>query len=310
MEKIKKIEEMVILGAGPAGLSAAIYAARADLNPLVLTGLQLGGQAALTNEIENYPGFPEGIGGIELGELFQIQAERFGARVEFDIASKVDLSKPPFRITTDNGEVLTKTIVIAVGANPNYLNIPGEKELTGRGVSYCGTCDAWFFKNKNVAVVGGGDSALEEGIFITRFANKVTIIHRRDEFRASPILQKRAMTNKKIEFILNSEVLAIHGEGKVESIDVINKVTNEKRNLVTDGIFIFIGHSPNTGMFKGKLDLDDENYIKTNNLMETNVPGVFVAGEAADPHFKQVVTSAGMGAAAAIQAVRYLENET
>jgi len=310
MEKIKKIEEMVILGAGPAGLSAAIYAARADLNPLVLTGLQLGGQAALTNEIENYPGFPEGVGGIELGELFQIQAERFGARVEFDIASKVDLSKPPFRITTDNGEVLTKTIVIAVGANPNYLNIPGEKELTGRGVSYCGTCDAWFFKNKNVAVVGGGDSALEEGIFITRFANKVTIIHRRDEFRASPILQKRAMTNKKIEFILNSEVLAIHGEGKVESIDVINKVTNEKRNLVTDGIFIFIGHSPNTGMFKGKLDLDDENYIKTNNLMETNVPGVFVAGEAADPHFKQVVTSAGMGAAAAIQAVRYLENET
>lgn len=310
MEKIKKIEEMVILGAGPAGLSAAIYAARADLNPLVLTGLQLGGQAALTNEIENYPGFPEGVGGIELGELFQKQAERFGARVEFDIASKVDLSKPPFRITTDNGEVLTKTIVIAVGANPNYLNIPGEKELTGRGVSYCGTCDAWFFKNKNVAVVGGGDSALEEGIFITRFANKVTIIHRRDEFRASPILQKRAMTNKKIEFILNSEVLAIHGEGKVESIDVINKVTNEKRNLVTDGIFIFIGHSPNTGMFKGKLDLDDENYIKTNNLMETNVPGVFVAGEAADPHFKQVVTSAGMGAAAAIQAVRYLENET
>ena len=309
MDKSEREENVVILGAGPAGLSAAIYAARADLNPLVLTGLQLGGQAALTNEIENYPGFPDGLGGIELGELFQKQAERFGARIEYDLANEVDLSKRPFRITTDNGELLAKTLIIAVGANPNLLNIPGEKELTGRGVSYCGTCDAWFFKNKDVIVVGGGDSALEEGIFITRFANKVTIIHRRDEFRASAILQNRAKKNEKIEFILNSEVRVVNGEEKVESVEVINNLTNEIQKMKTDGFFVFIGHSPNTQMFKGQLELDDGNYIKTDLLMQTNVPGVFVAGEAADPHFKQVVTSAGMGAGAAIQAVRFLENE-
>jgi thioredoxin reductase (NADPH) len=310
MTEKEKIEDIVILGSGPAGLSAAIYAARADLNPLVLTGLQLGGQAALTNEIENYPGFPDGIGGIELGELFQKQAERFGARIEFDLATKVDFSKRPFRIFTDNGEILAKTVIIAVGADPNHLNIPGEKELTGRGVSYCGTCDAWFFKDKIVMVVGGGDSALEEGIFITRFAKKVTIIHRRDEFRASTILQKRAKKNTKLDFILNSEVVAINGDGKVESIDVINNKTKAVTKLNTDGFFIFIGHSPNTAMFKDQLELDNANYIQTDQLMQTNVPGIFVAGEAADPHFRQVVTSAGMGAGAAIQAVRFLEQES
>ena len=310
MDENEKVLDVVIIGSGPAGLSAAIYAARADLKPLVLTGLQLGGQAALTNEIENYPGFPDGVGGGELGELLQKQAERFGAQVEFDLVTKVDLAKRPFLVCTDNKEIFAKTVIIAIGANPNYLNIPGEKELTGRGVSYCGTCDGWFFKDKSVVIAGGGDSALEEGIFITRFAKDVKIIHRRDELRASNILQRRAKDNEKITFIYNSEVMKINGDEKVESVEVLDKITNKTSTVKTDGFFIFIGHSPNTDMFKEQLDMDEANYIKSDKLMRTNVPGVFVAGEAADPHFKQVVTSAGMGAAAAMQAVRFLEQES
>ncbi len=208
--------KVLILGAGPAGLSAALYAARADLQPLVLTGLQLGGQVSLTNTIENYPGFPEGVGGVELGELFQKQAERFGARVLFDFAQSVDLSQRPFKVVADGGEYLADTLIISTGASPNLLKIPGETTLTGRGVSYCATCDGWFFKNKNVAVVGGGDSALEEGLFLTRYANSVTIIHRRDSFRAGAILQKRALDNPKVKVVWDTVVTDVIGGDKVE----------------------------------------------------------------------------------------------
>jgi thioredoxin reductase (NADPH) len=299
--------KVLVLGSGPAGYAAALYAARAELEPVVLTGMQLGGQAALTYTIENYPGFPEGVGGPELGELFQKQAEHFGAITEFDLANGVDFSNRPFKVFTDNGEYLADSVIISTGASPNHLEIPGEEELTGKGVSYCATCDGWFFKDKKVVVVGGGDSALEEGLFLTRYASEVTIIHRRDELRAGAILQKRAMEHEKIKFVWNTIVTEVVGKDKVEAVKLKNAETNEESVLETDGVFIFIGHTPNTQIFEGQLELDDLGYIKVNNLMETSVEGVYAGGEAADPHFRQVITSAGMGAAAAIQATRYLE---
>ena len=302
--------KVLVLGSGPTGYSAALYAARAELEPVVLTGMQLGGQAALTYTIENYPGFPEGVGGAQLGELFQKQAEHFGAVTEFDLANDVDLSKRPFKVTTDSGEYLADTLIVGTGASPTHLEIPGEVELTGRGISYCATCDGWFFKDKKVVVVGGGDSALEEALFITRYASSVTIIHRRDELRAGAILQKRAMEHPKIDFIWDTIVTETVGTEKLEALKIKNVKTSDETVFETDGLFIFIGHVPNTQMFKGKLDMSDLGYIKINDKMETNVPGVFAAGEAADPHFRQVVTSAGMGAAAAIQATRFLETES
>jgi thioredoxin reductase (NADPH) len=299
--------KVLVLGSGPAGLSAALYAARAELAPVVLTGMELGGQASLTHTIENYPGFPDGVGGQELGELFKKQAERFGAIVEFDSAQSVDLSQRPFKVTTDNGIYHADSLIVSTGARPNHLEIPGEIELTGKGVSYCATCDGWFFKDKKVIVVGGGDSALEEGLFLTRFASAVTIIHRRDSLRAGKVLQNRAFTDPKVNFVWNSILTEIKGEGKVTSVGLKNIVTGENSKLVTDGVFIFIGHTPNTQMFKGQLEMDENGYIRSNAWMETNVPGVFVAGEVTDSHFRQVVTSAGMGAAAAIQATHFLE---
>ncbi len=301
--------KVLILGSGPAGYSAALYAARAELQPLVLTGMQLGGQAALTYTIENYPGFPEGVGGAQLGELFQKQAEHFGAVTEFDLANSIDLSQRPFKVTTDSGEYLADTLIVGTGASPNHLNIAGEVELTGRGVSYCATCDGWFFKEKKVVIVGGGDSALEEGLFITRYASSVTIIHRREEFRASPILQHRAKEHPKVDFILNTVVTEVIGTDKLEALKLKNVKTGDETILETDGLFIFIGHTPNTQMFKGQLEMSELGYIHVNEKMETNVPGVFAAGEVADPTFRQVVTSAGMGAAAAIQATKFLEAE-
>ncbi len=301
--------KVLILGAGPAGLSAALYAARAELAPVVLTGMQLGGQAALTHTIENYPGFPEGVGGAQLGELFQKQAEHFGARVEFDMAHEVDFSHRPYKVTADSGEYFAESIIITTGASPVHLNVPGEVELTGRGVSYCATCDGWFFKDKKVVVVGGGDSAFEEGLFITRYASSVTLIHRRDEYRAGAILQKRAKEHPKMNFIMNTVITEAVGSDKLTALKLKNVVTGEESSFETDGLFIFIGHTPNTQMFQGKLEMSDLGYIKVNDKMETNIPGVYAAGEAADPHFRQVVTSAGMGAAAAIQATRYLESQ-
>jgi thioredoxin reductase (NADPH) len=303
--------KVLILGSGPAGLSAALYTARANLEPVLLTGLDLGGQVALTNTVENYPGFPEGVGGQALVELFTKQAERFGAHMEFDTVTQVDLSKRPFLVRSYNNAYLADTLVITTGATPRHLNVPGEKELTGRGVSYCATCDGWFFKEKDVIVVGGGDSSLEEGLFLTRYAKTVTIVHRRRELRAGAILQKRAREHPKVRFLYNSVVTRINGEEAVQSVTLKDVVTEEECVQPADGVFIFIGHDPNTQLFKGQLDIDERGYIKTDSLMRTNVPGVFVAGEAGDPIFRQVITSAGMGAAAGMQAGKFLdEHET
>ena len=302
--------KVLILGSGPAGLAAALYAARADLEPVVLTGMELGGQVSLTYTVENYPGFPDGVGGAEMVELFQKQAERFGARVEFDTANLVDLSTRPFRVTTDNADYLAETLIVATGATPVHLDIPGETELTGRGVSYCATCDGWFFKDKDVVVIGGGDSALEEGIFLTRYVKSVTIVHRREELRAGAILQKRALAEPKIKFIWNAGLTEVVGKDAVKAVRIKNVLTGEEMEHPTDGVFIFIGHHPNTQLFEGQLELEPRGYIVTDTSMQTNVPGVFVAGEAGDPVYRQVVTSAGMGAAAAMQAIRFLEEHT
>jgi len=299
--------KVLILGSGPAGLSAALYAARADLSPLVLTGMELGGQVSLTHIVENYPGFPEGVGGNELVELFQKQAERFGARLEFDTATQVDLSERPFRVTTYNTTYLADTLIITTGATPRHLNVAGEKELTGRGVSYCGTCDGWFFKEKDIVVVGGGDSAIEEGLFLTRYANSVTVVHRRDELRADAVLQERAHENPKMDFIWNSVITKINGEDKVNSVTLQDVTDSSQREYPIDGVFIFIGHLPNTELFKDQLDMDELGYLVSDRWMRTNVQGVFAAGEVTDPHFRQVITSAGMGAAAAIQANHFLD---
>ena len=298
---------MLVLGSGPAGLAAALYAARAELNPVVLTGMELGGQVSLTNTVENYPGFPDGVGGNQLVELFQKQAERFGAKVEFDTATEVDFSQRPFAVKTYNGEYLADTLVVTTGATPIHLNVPGETELTGRGVSYCATCDGWFFKDKDVVVVGGGDSALEESIFLTRFAKSVTLVHRRDTLRAGIILQKRAMQNPKIQFVWNTIVTQVVGEEAVRAVILKDVKSGETRELPTDGVFIFIGHHPNTQLFQDKLEMDSLGYLVTDKLMHTNVPGVFAAGEVADPNFRQVITSAGMGAAAAMQAIHFIQ---
>jgi thioredoxin reductase (NADPH) len=300
--------DVLVLGSGPAGLSAALYAARAELYPLVLTGMELGGQAGLTNTIENYPGFPEGVGGAQLGELFQKQAERFGARIEFELATEVDLKQRPFVVRTYDHEYRAKTLIVTTGASPNHLNVPGESELVGKGVSYCATCDGWFFKDKKVVVVGGGDSALEEGLFLTRYASSVTIVHRRDSLRAGSILQHRAKENPKIKFVWNSVVSQVIGENAVQAVCLKNVETGVETELATDGVFIFIGHTPNTQLFAGQLDMDERGYVRADSLMQTSVPGVYAAGEVMDSNYRQVVTSAGMGAAAAIQATKYLEH--
>jgi thioredoxin reductase (NADPH) len=309
MPKENNIEEVVILGTGPAGLTAALYAARADLHPLVLTGTEIGGQAAITDRIENYPGFPNGVGGSELADLFQKNAERFGAQLDYDTATEVDFNVRPFKINTFCKEYFAKTVILATGARSNRLNIPGEKEFLGKGVSYCATCDGWFFKEKKVAVIGGGDSSLEEAIFLTRYATSVTVIHRRDALRAGRILQKRAIENPKISFIWDTIVKEINGINCVENLRLKNNKDNSISELEIDGIFIFIGHTPNTDLFNGQIDLDDEGYVITDNRYRTNIPGIFSAGEASDPYYRQVVTSAGMGASAAIEAIRYLEKE-
>lgn len=271
--------KILILGSGPAGFSAALYAARAELAPVLLTGSQLGGQAALTYTIENYPGFPGGVGGAELGELFQKQAEYFGTRVEFDTANKVDLSARPFKVATDAGEYEADTLIVTTGASPIHLDVPGEDALLGRGVSYCATCDGAFFKDKKVVVVGGGDSALEEGLFLTRYASSVTIVHRRDELRAGAILQMRAKEHPKVQFIWDTVVTEILGADKTEAVRLKNVKTGEETVFDADGIFIFIGHTPNTEIFQGQLKLDDRGYIEVDHLMQTSVPGVFAAGD-------------------------------
>lgn len=309
MAEEKVIEDVIILGTGPAGLSAALYAARADLHPLILTGAEIGGQAALTDRIENYPGFPEGVGGSELAELFQKNAERFGARLEYDAATEVDILQRPFKVKTYSKEFFAKALILTTGARSNKLNVPGENEFRGRGVSYCATCDGWFFKEKKIAVVGGGDSALEEAIFLTRYASSVTIIHRRDALRAGAILQKRAVENPKIHFVWDTVVTEIKGVDGVDQVRLKNVKNGMESEMQIDGVFVFIGHTPNTDIFKGQIDLGEKGFIVVDNRMRTNIPGVFAAGEVCDPNYRQVVTSAGMGAAAAIEATRFLEND-
>jgi len=298
--------DIIILGTGPAGLAAAVYAARAERKPLVLAGADPGGQVALTDTIENFPGFPDGVKGMDLFSLFQKQAEKFGAQVDFSSATAVDLAARPFRITADSGEYRTRALIVATGASPRRLGIPGEDALRGKGVSYCATCDGAFFRGKNVMVVGGGDSALEEGIFLTRYASQVTIIHRRNEFRAGKLLRQRADQNPKIRFLLETVVEEIRGTDGVQGLAVRNVSTAKAEVLPAEGVFIFIGHDPTTSLFRGKLDLDEKGYLRVDERMRTSVPGVFAAGEAADPTFRQIATSAGMGVAAAISAERWL----
>ena len=301
--------KMLIIGSGPAGLTAALYAARANLAHVVLTGMDLGGQVSKTHAVENYPGFPEGISGEGLVKAFSEQAIRFGTEVVFDVATEVNFSERPYKVTTYGEEFKADTLIISTGAAAVTLDIPGEEEMIGRGVSYCATCDGHFFKDLEVVVVGGGDSALEEALYLTRHASKVSIVHRRDELRAGSILRQRAEENPKIHFVWDSVLTDIPSGEKVTSVKIKNVKTGKESALKTEGVFIFIGHTPNTELFEGKLTLDDRGYIVVDGQMQAQIEGVYAAGEVADSHFRQVITSAGMGAGAAIQAIRYIEEK-
>lgn len=302
------MENVVIIGTGPAGLTAAIYAARAELKPIVLAGDTPGGQVTITDALDNFPGFPDGISGFDLFQNFKKQAERFGAQVISETAVSVDFSSQPLKVKTRDKEYETKTVIISTGSDPRKLNVPGETENIGKGVSYCATCDGFFFRDKEVVVVGGGDSAVEEALFLTKFASKVSIIHRRDRLRAGAHLQTRAEANEKINFVWNSvvkEVLSDETAG-VNGVKLKNVETEEESVFKTDGVFIFIGHIPNTDIFKGKIELDDSGIILADGRQKTNVPGVFAAGDVQDNIYRQAVTSAGAGAAAAMEAEKFI----
>ncbi len=302
---------VVIIGSGPAGLTAALYAARAQLNPVVIAGSTLGGQVALTHEIENYPGFPEPLSGVELVERFKEQAERFGAEVVFDMVTEVDFSTgSPFTVKTYGETYLADSVIVTIGADPRKLKVPGEEEFVGHGVSYCGTCDGFFFRGKEVVVVGGGDSALEESLFLTRFATKVTIIHRRDELRAGIRLQQRAQHNEKINFIWNSVVEEIKADenGIVNAVTIKNLQTEEVTDFPTQGIFIFIGHVPNSKVFGEQIAVNERGYIITDERHRTSIDGIFAAGEIQDELWRQVATSVGQGTAAAMSTIHWLED--
>ena len=305
----KSVENVIIIGSGPAGFTAGLYAGRASLNPLLLTGNDYGGQVSITYDIENYPGFPESLSGPELVEKFKAQAEKFGTRVEYDYVNEIVVDRHPFRVRTTSGqEYATKSIILATGARPRYLDVPGEKEYTGKGVSYCATCDGFFFRGKDVLVVGGGDSAAEEALFLTRFASRVRILHRRDKFRASKILQERVFANEKLEVVWNTVIEEVIGQGgKVTGVKTRNTATGAVGMLETDGVFIFVGHIPNNEILQGKFDLDEDGHLITDRRLRTNVAGVFAAGEIQDKVFKQVATSVGQGTAAAMSATRFLE---
>jgi thioredoxin reductase (NADPH) len=317
---VSDIRNVVIIGSGPAGLTAAIYTARANLEPLLLEGEpsntsdQPGGQLMLTTEVENFPGFPEGVDGPTLMMQFKAQAERFGAETRMEKASKVDFSERPYKIwvgdTDSEPTYLAHSVIVSTGAQSLLLDLPGELEMIGHGVSTCATCDGFFFRGQHIAVVGGGDSAIEEATFLTKFADKVTIIHRRDELRASKIMQDRAFANEKIEFLWNSQVVEIQGEGKLDGIVVEDTVSGERSPLGVTGLFVAIGHRPNTDLFRGQLDMFDNGYLITgvgDAATATNVPGVFACGDVQDQTYRQAITAAGSGCAAAIDAERWLE---
>jgi thioredoxin reductase (NADPH) len=305
-EERREVEDLVIIGGGPAGFTAALYAARALLSPLVLVGQAAGGQTATTEVMENYPGFPEGVGGLALAQSMQDQAERFGARMVFDQVTAVDFSTRPFRLTTWGGEVRAQTVIVATGALPRRLGVPGEEKFIGRGVSFCATCDGFFYKDRDVVVVGGGDSAVEEGIFLTRFARTLKVVHRRDQLRAIKLNQERAFANPKMRFVWDTVVEEVLGEDRVTGVRVRNVKTGEKDLIAADGVFVYIGLLPNSQLFEGQLELDEQGYIVVDRRQHTNIPGVFAAGDVQDPLYRQVVIAAGTGAAAAIEAERFL----
>ena len=302
-------EKVIVIGSGPAGLTAALYAARANLKPLVIEGAAPYGQLMLTTDVENYPGFPDGILGPELMESFRQQAERFGSRFLTADATRVDFSRTPFVVEVGDERYETNSVIVSTGAKARMLDIPGERELLGRGVSTCATCDGFFFRGRELVVVGGGDSAVEEAIFLTKFATKVTIIHRRDSLRASKIMQDRAHANEKITFLWDTVVEEVAGgDGAVTGLKVRNVKTDEVSDFRTDGLFIAIGHDPNTQLFKGQLDLDDNGYIIVGHpKTQTSVSGVFACGDVVDHIYRQAITAAGTGCAAAIDAEKYLE---
>lgn len=306
-------ERVVIIGSGPAGLSAAIYTARALLQPVVITGIQLGGQISLTSEVENYPGLfnPEATPtGPEMVEIMQKQAEHFGARLVYDEVTEVDFRNgPPFTIKTHGETYSADAVIVTAGASPKHLDVPGEEKFVGRGVSYCGTCDGFFFRGKDVVVVGGGDSAMEESIFLTKFADKVTIVHRRDELRAGPTLQKRAFANEKIDFVWDTVIEEIEGNGVVQGVKLRNVKTGDANDMPIDGVFIFIGHYPNSKFLVGQVAMDEQGYVITDEFMRTSVPGIYAAGEIQDPHYRQIATSVGQGVAAAMQLERWLAEQ-
>ena len=305
------MHKVIIIGSGPAGLTAAIYTARANLEPIVFEGLQPGGQLTITTDVENYPGFPEGIMGPELMDKFRKQAHEFGAKTIFENVDKVDLSSKPFKVYVGEKEYLSESIIISTGASAKLLGLESEKKLMGFGVSACATCDGFFFKDKNILVVGGGDSAMEEATYLTKFASTVTVVHRRDEFRASKIMQERVLNHPKISVIWNSEIVEMYGEpteGGLESVDIKNILSNEIKNHKTDGVFMAIGHKPNSDIFKGHLDLNESGYIITSSdSTKTSIDGVFASGDIQDFTYRQAITAAGSGCMAAIEAERFLE---
>ncbi len=300
-------EKLAIIGAGPAGLTAAIYAGRAFLEPMVFVGPAFGGQIATTTEVENFPGFPQGLQGPDLTTAMREQAERFGARMVEETILSVDLSQRPFKLTSDSRGYEADAIILATGATPRKLGVPGEDRFIGRGVSYCATCDGFFFRNKEIMVVGGGDSAFQEGLFLTKFGTRVRIVHRRDEFRAGATLLARAEENPKIELVKSAVIEEIKGNGKVTEALVRDLKTGQAAPTPVDGIFIFVGHTPNTELYKGQVEMDHEGYIQVDSRLHTSVPGVFAAGEVHDKAFRQAITSAGFGCMAALEAEKYLD---
>ncbi|MEM1093723.1 MAG: thioredoxin-disulfide reductase [Bacteroidota bacterium] len=302
---------VVILGSGPAGLTAALYTARANLNPVVFHGPQQGGQLTTTTDVENFPGYPDGVMGPQMMMDFQQQVERFGTDLRYGLVTEVDLSERPFKLVVDEETpVLADTIIIATGASAKYLGLENERRLLGRGVSACATCDGAFFREEEIAIVGGGDTAMEEALFLTRFAKKVYVIHRRAELRASKIMQERAFKNDKIEFIWNTQVTDVIGENAVSALRLFNRETEETSELPVTGFFVAIGHKPNTDVFKGWLDMDENGYIINKpDSTYTNIPGVFVSGDAQDHVYRQAITAAGSGCMAAIDAERWLAEQ-
>ena len=300
-------EKLTIIGSGPAGLTAAIYASRANLAPLMIEGVAAGGQLMLTTDVENYPGFPDGIMGPELMELFKKQAVRFGTTIITSDVSRVDLSQHPFRVSVGSDEYETESIIVATGASARWLDVPGEEKLRGYGVSACATCDGFFFKDRPIVVVGGGDSAMEEALFLTRFASRVTVVHRRDEFRASKIMAARVLDHPKIDVLWNTVVEAVLGDTSVEAVRLKNLDSGELEDFATQGVFVAIGHDPNTSLFEGQLDLDEKGYLQVFHNTSASVEGVFGAGDVVDHIYRQAVTAAGMGCEAAIDAERWLD---